>query len=304
MRRHSWVGTIDQVVTRWRAVSARWTVSSHRPGGGTTSVMPQVTALTSWPSSPDMWNSGAEAMTAGGCPAPAGVDPGAPSRRTSVVAADDQQKWMTLRCDSTAPFGRPVVPLVKMIVAGSSSSTAMSSAPSGAGAGPDSRSGERQRGPVADRERRVGRRPGVGHLVVGPGGVEHRGDSATGHGAEGDEAVVERRPSRHRHPIAPSDPGGGQPGGGVPHPVRQLGEGDRALALDQERPVSVAGRRVDHGRDRPRALGEHRQPRPEDGLLDQLEEPAGPEESRERVGIERVAFGPPQAGHVNCGSIR
>ncbi len=251
-----------------------------------------------------MWNSGAEAMTADGCPAPAGVDPGAASRRTSVVAADDQQKWMTLRCDSTAPLGRPVVPLVKMIVAGVVLVDGDVVGGERRGRGTRQQVGERQRAAVADRERRVGRRPGVGHLVVGPGGVEHRGDGASGHGPEDHEAVVERRPPRHRHPVAPPDPGGGQPGGGVRHPPRQLGEGHRALALDQERPVSVAGRRVDHGRDRPRAPGEHRQPRPEDGLLDQLEEPAGPEESRERVGIERVAFGPPQAGRVNCGSIR
>ena len=44
---------------------------------------------------------------------------------TAEVAAAASENWMALRCDSVAPFGVPVVPLVKMIVNGSSSSTSV-----------------------------------------------------------------------------------------------------------------------------------------------------------------------------------
>jgi hypothetical protein len=106
--------------------------------------------------------------------------------------------------------------------------------------------------------------------------------------------VVERRAPRHRHAVAPPDTGGGEAGGDVVHPVRELAERDRALAVDRERPVAVLGGGVDRGGDRPRSLGEHGQPCPDHVVLDHLEEAAGAEEPGERVGIEGVPLGPAQ----------
>jgi hypothetical protein len=201
---------------------------------------------------------------------------------------------MALRCDSTAPFGRPVVPLVKMIVAGSSSATRDLLGSEGGGRRPRQQVGERPRAAFADVQRRGGRRQGVGHLIVGPCRVEDRGDRPAGDGSEGDQEVVERRAPRHRHPVAPPDTGRGEAGGDVAHPVRKLGESDRALALDSERPVPVPGGGVHRGGDRPRPPGEHRQPRPEHVVLDHLEEAAGAEDPGERVGSESVPLGPAQ----------
>ena len=97
------MGTSDHDVTRWRSLSSRWVVSSHRPGGGTTMVMPQKAPLVSWPSRPDTWNRGAEPMTHGADPDEAGS--WWTMECTAEVAAAAREKCTALRCESVAPFG-------------------------------------------------------------------------------------------------------------------------------------------------------------------------------------------------------
>src|SRR5215212_8379902 len=85
-------------------------------------------AATSWQLRPAMWNIGAAEMITDGAP---GVGIGMP-RSASVIAADAplsidaSRKWMLFRCVSITPLGRPVVPLVKRMTNGSSSSSSTS----------------------------------------------------------------------------------------------------------------------------------------------------------------------------------
>jgi hypothetical protein len=221
-----------------------------------------------------MWNSGAEATTVGGGGRPAEVD-GVAVRQHGALGAtgrpageDDRRRVVLGDRDLVGSEGRR--------------------------RGPRQQVRERPRALLAEVQRRGRRRQGVGHLVVGPGRVEDRGDRPAGDGAEGDQAMVERRAPSHRHAVPPLDTGGGEPGGDIVHPVRKVAERDRTLALDGERPVAVLGGSVHRGGDRPRPLGEHGQPRPQNVVLDHLEEAAGAEEPGERVGIERVPLGPTQ----------
>ncbi len=75
-----------------------------------------------------MWNIGAAEMIT---PGPVIGGMGTP-RSASVIAAaapfniDASRKWMLFRCVSITPLGRPVVPLVKRMTNGSSSSSATS----------------------------------------------------------------------------------------------------------------------------------------------------------------------------------
>ncbi len=124
--RHSCVGTIAQVVAPCCWVSCRWVSSCHLPGGGYTMVTPSSVDATSWQLSPAMWNIGAAEMMTGRS---TGGAAGTPASMLLIIATapfniDAIRKWMLLRCDSITPFGRPVVPLVKRMTKGSSSSMA------------------------------------------------------------------------------------------------------------------------------------------------------------------------------------
>src|SRR3954453_4064305 len=85
-------------------------------------------AATNWQLSPAMWNIGAAEMITD-CAGAVGM--GAP-RSASVIAAaaplslDARRKWMLFGCVSITPLGRPVVPLVKRMTNGSSSSSTAS----------------------------------------------------------------------------------------------------------------------------------------------------------------------------------
>ena len=85
--------------------------------------------MTSWQLSPAMWNIGAAEMITG-CSAGGAHRgrraPGRSSSRRAPLSIDASRKWMLLRCDSITPLGRPVVPLVKRMTNGSSSSMATS----------------------------------------------------------------------------------------------------------------------------------------------------------------------------------
>ena len=95
------------------------------PGGANTIVWPITSLATSWQLSPAMWNIGAAERSRrrrGGRrhrePCSASVIAAA-----APLSIDASRKWMLLRCDSITPLGRPVVPLVKRMTNGSSSSS-------------------------------------------------------------------------------------------------------------------------------------------------------------------------------------
>ena len=72
-----------------------------------------------------MWNIGAAEMITDFA---GGVGIGMPCSASVIAAAaplsiEASRKWMLLRCDSITPLGRPVVPLVKRMTNGSSSSS-------------------------------------------------------------------------------------------------------------------------------------------------------------------------------------
>ena len=115
--RTTWVVPPPQYATFSRLVSSITASGSNRPSGHTL-VLPDITVDITI-DMPDTWNSGYGASRTGGGPAgalnPANAKLRAPMKDCSM------RYEMTERCESTAAFGRPVVPLVKMRMKGSSS---------------------------------------------------------------------------------------------------------------------------------------------------------------------------------------
>ncbi len=123
--RQNWVGTPDHADTRCSAVSRRWVAGSHRPGGGKTNVLPNRAPVMNSGAVPEMWKNGVAQMDAGGGASGGGVTPFSSMLTVRLNAIADPM-CTRLRWVSVAPFGRPVVPDVKRIMNGSSSSMATS----------------------------------------------------------------------------------------------------------------------------------------------------------------------------------
>ena len=101
------------------AVSSSQVTGSQGPGAGKTSVVGKAAPVMRTAIRPETWNIGLDTMlqpggggAAGACAAAA---PMAARSRLTIA------KLMMLRCDRTAPLGRPVVPLVNRMTAGESS---------------------------------------------------------------------------------------------------------------------------------------------------------------------------------------
>src|SRR6478735_2546289 len=124
--RQNWVGTPDHADTRWSAVSRRCTSGSQRPGGGNTSDDPKREPVMRGGAVPEMWKNGVAQIDAGGGASGAGGGMLLSSIVTARPYAIAEPMCTRLRCVSVAPFGRPVVPDVKRIMNGSSSSMATS----------------------------------------------------------------------------------------------------------------------------------------------------------------------------------
>ena len=74
---------------------------------------------------PEMWKNGpahSDAAAIGDAVLPVFASIALVAPRSPLLSA----KWMMLRCDNVAPFGRPVVPLVNRMMKGSSSSIGVS----------------------------------------------------------------------------------------------------------------------------------------------------------------------------------
>src|SRR5258707_6191107 len=119
--RQNWVGTPLQVVTLCLSVSSSQVSGSHGPGAGKTSVVGNAAPVIRMAIMPETWNIGLDAMEQlrRGGPAGAGARPAAVAAANRLTIA----KLMMFRCDSVAPFGRSVVPLVDQMTAGESSVT-------------------------------------------------------------------------------------------------------------------------------------------------------------------------------------
>ncbi len=99
-------------------VSSITAPASNRPRGHTVG-LPDITVDTAI-DMPDTWNSGYGASRAGGDPAGGAVMPANAMLRAAMNDCSMRYE-ITERWERTAAFGRPVVPLVKMRMNGSSS---------------------------------------------------------------------------------------------------------------------------------------------------------------------------------------
>src|ERR1700756_843527 len=121
--RQNWAGTPDQPVTLCFAVSWSQVSGSQGPGAGNTSVAGKAAALMRTATRPDTWNMGLETMKQlrGEGPVVTGAAPVADTVAMAALRRLTIAKLTMLRCESVAPFGRPVVPLVNKMTAGESS---------------------------------------------------------------------------------------------------------------------------------------------------------------------------------------
>jgi len=140
--RHHWVGTPLQVVTLCRAVSSSQVRGSHGPGGGKTSVVGKAAPVSRTAIMPETWNIGLATMVQPR--AGPGAGPGATAAAMAAASRLTIAKLMMFRCDSVAPLGRPVVPLVNRMTAAESSVT-----PAGAGVLPVNSRASRCSSPVS-----------------------------------------------------------------------------------------------------------------------------------------------------------
>src|SRR5215207_1788975 len=124
--RQNYVGTPDHADTRWSAVRRRCTSGSQRPGGGNTSDEPKRAPVMNNGAVPEMWKNGVAQIDAGGGASGAGGGTLLSNMVTVRAYAIAEPMCTMFRCVSVAPFGRPVVPDVKRIMNGSSSSMSTS----------------------------------------------------------------------------------------------------------------------------------------------------------------------------------
>src|SRR4051812_24545854 len=127
--RQNCVGTPDHADTRWSAVRRRCTAGSHRPAGGKINDDPKRAPVMNNGAVPEMWKKGVAQIDAGGGASGAGGGTLLSSMVTARPYAIAEPMCTMFRCVSVAPFGRPVVPDVKRIMNGSSSSMTTSSGP-------------------------------------------------------------------------------------------------------------------------------------------------------------------------------
>ena len=283
--------------------------------------MPVAGAITSWQFRPDTWKNGDAEMMHGSAGGPSGRCPDAAATRATDSAPRSiaiRMKWRLLRCDSSAPLGRPVVPLVNRMRYGSSSSISTSGSAArlrlergevvlehdDGQVGVDGLAVEAlDAAAVAEQDLGRGEAERVRHLGAGPPAVHRDGDrTERGRRPERDR-VLDAVRGRDRDPVALGHAVlVGQRTRARRDRAGHVGVRERPVGEDHVRPVAVALR----GRDEQvaqvaLAVREHLHLDAEHVLGRQLERRArAGERVADRVGQRRVGPGQPHAGQGIC----